>query len=213
VSGEPLLDKETITSAFRLLAVRLERRHAIVDVYLFGGGAMVVAFDERQATQDLDARFTSTSTAIAEIREVAAEMGLPSWWLNEQGTAYLPIRDDPFPVPVFDHPNLRVMRASDRHLLAMKAAASRRNTQDMSDIAALADRLGLRRGEDVIRVHDEVFPDEPLGPAKIAAINEALLSPDASTSTHCRVCGRVLRSQHSIAAGIGPICATRGLAR
>lgn len=222
MSGEPpLLDKATILAAFRQLASRLERRHAVVDVYLFGGGAMVVAFDERQATQDLDARFTSTSAALAEVRAVADEMGLPSWWLNEQGTPYLPRRDDPFPVPVFDHPNLRVMRASDRHLLAMKAAASRRNSRDMQDLAALADRLGLSLPSEVVRVHDEVFPDEPLGESKVTVINEAIgparpanrKQLPAQSVVHCRVCGRVLRSPPSISAGIGPICATRGLSR
>lgn len=124
MSPEPLLDKNTILTAFRRLASRLQHRHMVVDVYLFGGGAMVFALSEREATEDLDARFTSTSAAVSEVQAVAEELGLPSWWLNEQGTPYLPRQDEPYPVPVFDHPNLRVMRASDRHLLAMKLAAS-----------------------------------------------------------------------------------------
>lgn len=219
MSRDRLLDRATILQAFGRLADRLRRRHVVVNVYLFGGGAMVLAFDERQATQDLDARFTSTSAAMAEVRAVAEELGLPSWWLNEQGTAYLPRNDDPYPVPVYDHPNLRVMRASDRHLLAMKAAASRRNTKDVDDLRVLAGRLGLTQVDDVLRVHDEVFPDDALTADKIEVIREAIGAaggaPRAATrpTGTCRACGRILRSPASIAAGIGPICASRGLSR
>ena len=218
MSHERLLDKATILNAFDALSSRLEHRRIVVDVYLFGGGAMVFAFDEREATQDLDARFTSTSAALAEVRAVAQELGLPSWWLNEQGTSYLPRGDDPFPVPVFDHPNLRVMRASDRHLLAMKAAASRRNTPDIGDLRFLAERLGLSTTADVVRVHNEVFPDNSLSVAKVAVIQEAMgtsREPKArgQDAVACRVCGRTLRSAASISAGIGPVCAPRGPSR
>lgn len=91
-------------SAFRLLAMRLERVGAVADVYLFGGGAMVVAFDEREATKDLDARFTSSTRVLREVRAVADEMDLPRWWLNEQGSAYVPRDRDVEAVSVFDHP-------------------------------------------------------------------------------------------------------------
>jgi hypothetical protein len=216
VSNEPLLDKTTILNAFNLLASRLRQRQIVVNVYLFGGGAMVFAVEEREATQDLDARFTSTSAAVSEVRAVAKDLGLPTWWLNEQGTAYLPIGDDPHPVPIFDHPNLRVMRASDRHLLAMKAAASRRNTRDLQDLHRLAERLGLTTDGEIVAIHDEVFPDNPLGPSKLAVIREAMVTMRRSVAAQpavCRICGRTLRSPESIAAGIGPICATRGLSR
>ena len=214
MTESPLLDRNTILSAFRLWAMRLQRGGAVADVYLVGGGAMVVAFDEREATKDLDARFTSTSTVVREAQAVADEMGLPGWWLNEQGPSYLPRRRDPYPVSVFDHPNLRVFRASDRYLLAMKAAASRRNTRDMDDIAALATRLGLSTTDDVVRVHDQVFGGEPLPKAKVAVVREALQSqsrdrPQALPKVHCRVCGRLLWSEASIAAGVGPVCAAR----
>ena len=174
MSDLPLLDKETVREAFRRLATCLARRHIVANVYLFGGGAILMAFDGQRRTRDLDARFTSTSDVHADVHAVADEMGLPRWWLNDQVTSYLPRRDDPHPAPVFDHPNLRVMRVSDRHLLAMKAAASRRNTADMGDIKLLADRLGLTTQEQVISLHEEVFPDEPLSEGKRAIIAEAL---------------------------------------
>ena len=159
---EPLLDQAALREALRRLADRLHARGIVGDVYLFGGGAMVLAFSTRPATRDLDGRFAPDGPLQAEALEVAKELGLPGTWLNQQGVFYLPRHDEPDPTPVFDHPNLRVMRASDRHLLAMKAAAARRFA-DMDDLAFLIDRLGLDTVEDVEAVCGDVFPEEPLG--------------------------------------------------
>lgn len=159
---EPLLSQATLRNALSRLAERLRARGIVGDVYLFGGGAIVLAFDVRPATRDLDARFAPDGPIQAEAMEVARELGLPGTWLNQQGVFFLPRRDEPDQAPVFDHPNLRVMRASDRHLLAMKALAARRFA-DMDDLAFLMARLGLRTVEDVEAICADVFPDEPLG--------------------------------------------------
>ncbi len=117
--------------------------------------------------------FLSNGPMQAEALSVAAELNLPSTWLDQQGVFYLPRTDEPDPTPVFDHPNLRVMRASDRHLLAMKAMAARRFA-DMDDLACLIDRLGLRTLEEVDAVCAEVFPEEPLGERQREVIADVL---------------------------------------
>jgi len=134
---------------------------------------MVLAFDTRPATRDLDGRFAPDGPVQVEALEVARELGLPASWLNQQGVFYLPPQDEPDPTPVFDHPNLRVVRASDRHLLAMKALAARRFA-DMDDLAFLVDRLGLTTVADVEAVCAEVFPDEPLGDRQREVIADVL---------------------------------------
>lgn len=134
---------------------------------------MMAAFDDREATRDLNARLTGDMQDA--VLAVAAQMGWPRSWLNEQGTVYLPQTDDPYPAAVYDHPNLRVMRVSDRHLLAMKAAAARRES-DVTDLQRLVARLGLASADDVVRVHDEVFPDMALGPRQLEVIGEVFTS-------------------------------------
>lgn len=171
--SEPrLLDRKMVNESFRRLAVRLKRRGIVGNIYVFGGGAMVLAFDARKATRDIDARLTSSSEIQQEIFGVADELGLPRHWLNQQATVYVTRVDEPHPDLLFDHPNLRVGRVSDRHLLAMKAAAARRNTDDIGDLRLLADRLGLTSPSEVVRIHDEVLPDEPLPPRKLEVIRE-----------------------------------------
>ena len=97
---------------------------------------------------------------LAAAREVAQELGLPDWWLNEQATAYVAAGGDPEAPRVFDHPGLRVSAASPRHLLAMKVFAARR--RDVADIVTLVRRLGLRTIDEVLGLCAEVFPDEPV---------------------------------------------------
>lgn len=176
------LDRATIEKALGSLATRLRRRNLTCRVYLFGGGAMVMAFDDRPATRDLDARYTSTSAVQEEIFAVADEMGMPRSWLNEQGVVYLPRVDDPAPFAVFDHPNLTVTRVSDRHLLAMKAAASRA-IQDEEDLDRLMDRLEITTVDEVVEVHDDVFPDEPLRPRALDVIERIVSQRRAEKDT------------------------------
>lgn len=62
---------------------------------------------------------------------LAAELGLPRWWLNEQASAYAAPGGDPHAPLSYGHPGLRVSIASPEHLLAMKTlAARRRDTED-----------------------------------------------------------------------------------
>jgi hypothetical protein len=132
----------------------------VADLYVFGGAAMALAYDLRRATRDIDAIFQPHGAVLAEAQSVALELGLPSWWLNEQASAYVAAGGDPTAPLVFDHPGLRVHAASPEHLLAMKVLAGRR--RDAADIRLLAQRLGLRSVDDVRARCADVFPDEPL---------------------------------------------------
>lgn len=56
---------------------------------------MVLAFDERESTRDVDSRYTSTSAVEEVAAEVARCLGLPRGWLNEQATVHLPSASRP----------------------------------------------------------------------------------------------------------------------
>ncbi len=118
----PLLDRPAIEEAFRRLGDRLAKRGVVADVYVFGGAAMALAYDSRRATRDVDAIFKPHGIVLEEALAVAAELGLPHWWLNEQASSYVAPGGDSTASRVFDHPGLRVFAASPEHLLAMKAS-------------------------------------------------------------------------------------------
>lgn len=159
VSG-PLLDRAAIEDAFRRLGDRLARRGVVADLYVIGGAAMALAYDARRATRDIDAVFEPHGIVLEEARAVATALGLPSWWLNEQASAYVAPGGDPSASRVFDHRGLRVAAASAKHLLAMKVLAAR--PQDIEDIRLLIDLLGLTSVDEVLARCADVFPDEPV---------------------------------------------------
>jgi len=50
---------------------------------------MALAYDATRVTRDVDARFMPHGIVIEEARQVADDLGLPYWWLNEQATVYI----------------------------------------------------------------------------------------------------------------------------
>jgi predicted nucleotidyltransferase len=159
-TADPLLDRARIQDLFRRLAERLERRGVVGDIYVIGGAAMALAYDARRATRDIDAVFLPHGIVLEEAQALAAELGLPPWWLNEQASAYVAPGGDPEAPRSFDSPGLRVTTASPEHLLAMKAIAARR--RDVDDLRLLAGTLCVTSAEQVIEVCRRVFPDETL---------------------------------------------------
>jgi hypothetical protein len=154
----PLLGRAGIEEAFRRLGDRLARRGVVADLYVFGGAAMALAYDSRRATRDVDALFKPHGIVVEEALAVAAELGLPRWWLNEQASSYVAPGGDSAASRVFDHPGLRVFAASPEHLLAMKALAAR--PRDAEDIRQLAQVLGLHTVDEVLASVREIFPEE-----------------------------------------------------
>ncbi|WP_345095421.1 hypothetical protein [Planomonospora venezuelensis] len=46
---------------------------------MFGGAALVLAYDPRRSTRDIGAVFEPHGVVLDEARAVASELGLPSW--------------------------------------------------------------------------------------------------------------------------------------
>lgn len=171
--ASPLLDRAGIEEAFRRLGDRLARRDVVADLYVFGGAAMALAYDSRRATRDVDALFKPHGIVLEEALAVAAELGLPRWWLNEQASSYVAPDGDSAASRVFDHPGLRVFAASPEHLLAMKALAAR--PRDTEDIRQLVRVLGLHAVDEVLASVREIFPEEE-PPARLRLLLEDIFS-------------------------------------
>ena len=88
---EPFLYSEDQVVTLGELDRRVNRAASgvVADIYVFGGAAMVLAYDSRRATRDFDAMFKLHGIVLEEAQAVAAELGLPKWWLNEQASSYV----------------------------------------------------------------------------------------------------------------------------
>ena len=120
-----ILTKETILAALHRLDELLRERGIIGEICIVGGTAMVLAFDARESTRDVDAVFVPKDHVLDCAKLVASEFGLDDDWMNI-GIGGL-ISDNAEitheGMPVFD--NLRVMRTATEYPLATKCLASR----------------------------------------------------------------------------------------
>jgi hypothetical protein len=158
---DPLLSRRQLGEALRALSDQLRTRNTTGEIYVFGGGALVLGFDARESTRDLDGRIDEHHGAVQDsAHEVAGELGLPRHWLNEGGTVYLPRGPDAGASVVYQDEWLTVRAASAHVLLAMKAGA--RRAQDIVDTVFLAELLGLVSADEIAAAHDHHYPDQPL---------------------------------------------------
>lgn len=163
MSPNDILSKEQILAALARLDELLREKGVIGEICIFGGAAMVLAFDARESTRDVDAIFVPKTEVIESARKVAGEFGFEPDWLND-GVKGFVSNDSEYTadgMPVFG--NLRVMRPTTEYLLAMKCLASRAadatTDGDRADITTLLKLTGITDAakvcEIVVRYHKE----------------------------------------------------------
>src|SRR5258707_12490930 len=117
------MDRGEIIAALTDLAAELQRRGVSADMYVVGGAAIALAFDERRATHDIDAVFEPKNVVYEAAADVGEQRDLPAGWLNDAVKGFL-VGDDPGGTTVLDLPGLRCLGAAARTLLALKGRGS-----------------------------------------------------------------------------------------
>lgn len=149
------MDRVEILECLTELGRRLAARHVTGELYLLGGAAIAVAFDERRTTRDIDAVFEPKAIIYAEAEAMAEEALFPRGWLNDAVKGFLAGPDADAAV-VLEVPGLRASTASARILLAMKVLAHRAGEDD-DDLRLLAHQLGLHTADEVLDVAEAVY--------------------------------------------------------
>ena len=177
-SSQSRLTREQILAALEALNRALAERGVVGELCLFGGAVMVLAFNARLATKDVDAVFEPAGLVRELARRVGEGAGLPANWLNDGVKGYLSSRHEvaPGPLPQFDH--LRVTMPTAEYLLAMKCLASRigagaGEADDTADIAFLIRHLKLRNPAAVMDIVTSYYPPRQV-PVKAQFLVEAL---------------------------------------
>jgi hypothetical protein len=157
------MKQEQILRAFRELETVLAREGIKAEVGVVGGAAMVLAFNAREATRDVDAIFAPSVKVRAAAAEVASLLDLPADWLNDAAKGYMPAETEPRTI-VLDLPFLKVWTPPPAYLLAMKAIAARFDSNDADDLRTLIAHLGLRRVDEVLEVVERYYPRNEIPP-------------------------------------------------
>ena len=117
-----------VIEALNLLGELAEQEQVMLELCIYGGSAMMLAYGAREVTKDVDVVAKPADVAERLSRRVAEQLGLTEAWLNSdvrrfvsnQGTfAPLEIQD----LEVTAKRRLKITRPSASYLLAMKCLA------------------------------------------------------------------------------------------
>lgn len=139
------------------LGGRLAERGIEGEMYVVGGAAIALVFDERRSTRDIAAVFEPKTVIYELAGKLAEQRGLPDGWLNDAVKGFLAGADQDAPL-VLEVDGLRVSTASPRILLAMKVL-SHRVGEDEEDVRLLARELGLHDASEVLDLAEAVYGD------------------------------------------------------
>ena len=169
-------DGEFILRALQLLSDRLQERGVVGEINIFGGTAMVLAFQARQSTKDVDAIFAPVDTVREAARLVAGELDLPLDWLNDAVKGFVSERPHFQKIEGLEFPSLRVQTPVPEYLLAMKVMAARGGLSgergDGEDIAFLIDFLKLKNSDEVLDIVQEYYDPARILPRSMYLVDE-----------------------------------------
>src|SRR5579864_512343 len=140
-------------------------RKAFGEIAVYGGSAIILQFEWRLRSEDVDARVISAGKhglVIDAARYAAEQLGLSRSWLNENVTMYAKRgeaeADRVFVglYPSFERFGLRVTAAKPEYMLAMKLGALERVTTDDRDFKD-AIQLGIACAVTTVQGLQDVF--------------------------------------------------------
>lgn len=159
---------------------RLGERGLRGEVCIFGGAAMVLAFQARQSTRDIDAVFAPASEVREIARRIGQERGYSDGWFNDGVKAFLSEKHEVSAAGLPQFEFLPVTRPVPEYLFAMKCMSARvaiGGGQDEADARLLAKHLGLKRPEDAMRIVESYYPTHRV-PPRTQYFIESLFAPD-----------------------------------
>lgn len=140
------------------------------EIAIYGGTVMMIAFDCREMTKDVDAIFQPQEALEPLIARVARELKLPGDWLNAGVKPFVGSREAQVRFSELQIPGLEITRPSAEYLLAMKCMAARLptpfRTGDMTDIKFLIRRLGIASFKEIDALVCDYYGDRRLEDGK-----------------------------------------------
>lgn len=169
-------DRATLEKAFERLGALAAAEGKLVEISVYGGSALLLSFDKRAATRDVDAVFDKDREFVRQAAaRIAEEFGWPGNWINDGVKGFLSAYDAQPEAktllrsyPQAGEGGLRVFLATPSYLFAMKCLAMRIGgaelSHDADDIRRLAGALGIRTFEDAIGAVARFYPDSRISP-------------------------------------------------
>ena len=198
-----MLSKNDILDGLRLLDEKAKAAQQLVELSIYGGAALAIAFDMREATRDVDAVVNGSPGFLrGAVAEVAAQKGWPEDWLNDGVKGFRSANERMVLMESFQggaDGGLCISLPAPEYLFAMKCMAMRPEgiggSRDISDIEGLARVCGIKSAEHAFDLVESFYPSR-LIPAKVRfgveEIMERVASSPVSAVTHPGLSGGLL---------------------
>lgn len=172
-----MMTKEVVTHALRRLGELAADAGLELELCIYGGALMMLAYDARAMTKDVDAVILPSREGLALAAKVGGELGLPENWLNDAVKMFLAPAGQTRSLP-WDLPGIMLTAPTASYLLAMKALACRAPLPgyqgDLDDLRFLIRKLSIHSVDDIQKVIDKYYPDDVIAPEH-GVLLEALL--------------------------------------
>jgi len=166
------MTKRQILKLLKELGERLLQQEIDGEIGIVGGAAMVLAFDARGATKDVDAIFKPADAIRKAAYRIAQEHGIPADWLNDGVKGFLPGNPQQ-KIVILNVPGLRVWVPEPEYMLAMKAMSARVDTKDADDLKLLIRKLKLKSSKKVLAIVEKYYPNHEI-PVRVRFFVEEL---------------------------------------
>lgn len=164
---------EVLIAALTRLGELAERQGVKLEVCLYGGAVMMLAYNSRAITKDVDAVIQPSGLGHRLARQVGAELDLPEQWINDDVKVFLAPSGTTRVLP-WDGPGIVLTAPTANYLLAMKALACRHALPgyqgDLDDLRFLIGKLEIRSVGEIQSTIDKYYPDDVITPEHTAIL-------------------------------------------
>ncbi|MCC5840116.1 MAG: hypothetical protein JJT96_08330 [Opitutales bacterium] len=177
---ERMLSREIIRRALIRLGEKANANGIHLDICVYGGSAMLLAYDNRAMSRDVDVTIHPTKKGLQLAQEVGEDMGLHLGWFNDDVKAYIADkREGKRTLADLDEiPGVKIQVATAAYLLAMKALACREpfpgQNVDAADLRFLVRKMGIRTLAEVEECVDRFYDDRILSKENQAAVSRII---------------------------------------
>lgn len=176
------LDQAAIARGLQKIDRRARAAGVVVDLAVYGGAALALAFNLRETTRDVDAVVRGAPDFLrSAAADVAREEGWPPDWLNDGVKGFLSAREKMALMENFQggpDGGLRVYTPAPEYLFAMKCMAMRavdfEGGHDIADIDALSDLAGIQDVEQALALVEAFYPAARIPPKVRFGVEEIM---------------------------------------
>ena len=154
------MDKQEILKNLHRLNEELALKKIEGEICVFGGAFMVLTYNSRKSTKDIDAVFAPKNEFYQAVRSLSDRYNLNPDWLNDSVKGF--IYSDFEKHLYLELSNLKILTPAPEYILVMKLMADREDSYDEQDIKTLLQELNIKDSKQVLDLLDTIVPEKLL---------------------------------------------------